>query len=93
MTGYFQMTADFGGGTVTSAGLRDIFVATYAANNGSHRWSMRGGGADDETSQGVTVDAAGDVLAIGYFRGTANFGYGSITSAGSADVFLLCMTP
>jgi hypothetical protein len=38
VTGYFQGTVNFGGGSLTSAGGTDIFLFKYSAA-GAHVWS------------------------------------------------------
>lgn len=80
---------DFGGGALTSAGLFDIFVAKYAGTDGAHQWSKRFGSTSNDAGYGITVDATGDVVATGYFMGSVDFGGGSLTSAGTLDIFLV----
>jgi hypothetical protein len=85
--GTFEGSVNFGGGTLTSAGARDIFVAKYTSA-GQHVWSKRFGGTSGEDVRGVAVDGAGDVLLTGQFLGTINFGGPTLTSAGYEDIFL-----
>ena len=40
VTGFFSGTVDFGGGSLVSAGGREIFLAKYDGN-GAHVWSQR----------------------------------------------------
>jgi hypothetical protein len=87
LTGYFQGTANFGGGSLASAGGTDVFLAKYSAA-GAHLWSKRLGGTTDDHSSAVAVDGAGNVVVTGYFTGTADFGGGPLTSAGGTDIFL-----
>ncbi len=79
---------DFGGSTLNSEGLDDTFVAKFDANGG-HIWSDIIGGADGDRSERVSVDASDNVLVIGAFNGAGNFGMGTLTSAGSRDVFMV----
>ncbi len=86
--GDFYGSVDFGGGALTSAGVEDVFVARFDAN-GNHLWSLSFGDADDQYAAGVAVDASGNVIMIGTFYGTMDFGGGPLTSVGgSYDVFL-----
>jgi hypothetical protein len=72
LTGEFSGTADFGGGSLTSAGANDVFVAKLASN-GNHLWSRRFGDSADQFGRSVDADLAGDVLVTGYFKGTLDF--------------------
>ncbi|MBI4704160.1 MAG: SUMF1/EgtB/PvdO family nonheme iron enzyme, partial [Deltaproteobacteria bacterium] len=87
LTGYFQGTADFGGGPLPSAGLKDVFLAKYDTN-GQHLWSKRFGDGSDQQGNDVVIDGAGNALLTGWFQGTADFGGGPLASAGLDDVFL-----
>jgi CheY-like chemotaxis protein/chitodextrinase len=87
MTGYFYSTIDFGGGTLTSVGARDLFVAKFSAN-GTHVWSKRFGGSGDDYGHAVAVDASDNVVMTGGFSGTVDFGGGLLTSVGVLDVFV-----
>jgi hypothetical protein len=88
VVGYLQWRTDFGGGALTSAGSGDIYLAKYAAN-GSHVWSKRFGGAEDDRPKGVAVDSSGNVFITGLFRGSVDFGGGVRTApAFTANVFL-----
>src|SRR5207245_57617 len=87
VAGSFYNTQSFGGPSLTSAGLEDIFVAKYSSS-GTYLWSQRFGGPDQDRPQGLAIDGSGNVLVNGFFKNTANLGGGSLTSAGSADIFL-----
>jgi hypothetical protein len=88
--GSFSGKADFGGGGLTSAGLTDIFVASYSPG-GAHRWSKRFGGAHLEEGFAVVVDSSGNVTVTGRFRGTVDFGGGPMTS-GHHAAFIVSFT-
>jgi len=87
VTGSFQGTVDFGGGSRTSAGYHDIFLLKLDAN-GNHAWSHSFGGVVNDHGHGVAVDGGDNLLVTGEFRGTADFGGGPLTSAGNEDVFV-----
>jgi hypothetical protein len=87
VTGFFGGGVDFGGGSLTSAGLEDIFVAKYDSS-GTHQWSQRFGSTGYDDGYGVAVDASGEVVATGVFEGTADFGGGDLISAGYSDIYV-----
>jgi hypothetical protein len=85
--GSIYQTSDFGGGPLTSAGGQDVFLAKYSSA-GVHTWSLRMGGASDDVVNHVTLDASGGPVVTGYFSGSANFGGGTLSSAGGKDIYL-----
>ncbi len=90
VTGQFQGTVDFGGGSLTSAGGTDIFVAKYSSS-GAHLWSKRFGGTGNEVGYGIAVAGNGDMALtgyFGYFGSAVDFGGGPLTSAGGPDLFV-----
>ncbi len=93
VTGTFRETVDFGGGNVVSAGGSDIFVASYDST-GAHRWSNGVGDVrGNQIGLGVTVDSMGDVIVVGYFQGTVNFGGTDLVSAiNTTDIFVVKYT-
>ena len=67
----------------------DFFVAKYSGLDGSYRWARRFGSAgNDVYSYAIAVDNLGDVVVIGKFFGTVDFGRGPLTSAGDWDIFV-----
>ena len=64
-----------------------IAAATWATPE--HEWSRRFGDTGIDLGWSIAVDNQGNVFATGVFRDTVNFGGGDLTSAGSADVFLV----
>jgi hypothetical protein len=88
MTAEYQGTIDFGGGDLASVGARDVVVATYDAA-GAHQWSERFGAASDDGGNSVAVDGSDNLLVIGYFRDTVDFGGGDFMSAGQSDIFVI----
>lgn len=95
VTGYYQTSADLGGGTLTAPSGTDGFIASYTSA-GAHRWSRRFGGATGvfgtATGYGVRVDPTGAVLVAGSFSGNVDFGGGLRASAGRLDAFLASWT-
>jgi len=92
VTGAFYDPTDFGGGKVTSAGLQDIFVASYDPS-GVYRWAKTFGGTTIDEGNAVAVDSSGNVTTTGYFRGTADLGEGPVVSSSGYDIFILQLGP
>ncbi len=100
VAGYFSGTSDFdpgpGTATRTSAGERDVYVASYDPA-GRHRWTATfgGPGTDEAFDLGVAPDGA--VVATGIFTGTVDLDGGPgthrVTSAGGEDAFLVAYEP
>lgn len=92
ITGEFDADTDFGGGMLTNAGGRDIFVAKYDAA-GNHLWSHGFGDsqnqfAGDSNMGGIAAPDATSVLVAGNFGGLLDFGGGAMVSATGTDVYL-----
>ncbi len=92
IAGIFEGTVNFGGGTLTSAGSWDAFVAAFDPT-GAHLWSKRFGDASEQGISGVTVGSTGAVFITGAMDGTVDFGGGALTSAGSTDIFVVKFEP
>lgn len=88
VTGTFTTTIDFGGGDLTSVGMRDAFVAALDGATGAHRYSRRIGGAGDDYGFGVDVTDQGGLIVAGRFQETIEVG-GSLVSAGGTDIYLV----
>ncbi len=87
IVGEFYSSVDFGGGTLSSAGGPDIYVAKFGSD-GSYSWSDSYGDSEDQTISSVAVDASGDVIIAGYFEGTVDFGGDALTSTGQSDILI-----
>jgi len=82
LVGYFAGSVDFGGGALASAGGNDIFVAKYSPL-GVFSWAKRFGSTADDLARSVAIDAGGNVLVTGTFRGNVSFGGSTLISAGT----------
>ena len=91
VTGSFTGTVNFGGANLAALGT-DIVLAKYDAA-GAHVWSKRFGGSGADQAYAVAVDHTGNILIVGYFQGTANFGGSNITSTGNSDAFVAKYDP
>ncbi|HRI65948.1 MAG TPA: hypothetical protein PK156_16990, partial [Polyangium sp.] len=87
IVGSFQGSMDFGGGSLVSAGITDIFVAKFDAS-GNHLWSKRFGNSSVQNANAVAVDGSGNVIFTGLFQGAMSFGGATLTSAGGNDIYL-----
>jgi hypothetical protein len=88
VTGAFTGVVDFGGGALTSAGLRDIFVLKLSSA-GNHIWSRRFGGVGNDDGIAVAVDALGNVFVVGEYEANIDFGGGTLLHNGANDIYLL----
>lgn len=83
ITGWFSETVDFdpGAGTAsfTSSGKKDIFVQKLDGD-GNFIWAKTMGGKNLEHSEGIAVDASGNVYITGYFNGSTDFDPGEGTT-------------
>jgi len=92
LVGSFVESIDFGGGPLVSVGDLDVFVAKLDPQL-QHIWSKRFGGELDQEATGVAADGAGNIVVIGAFAGTIDFGDGPLVSAGDFDVFVATLPP
>lgn len=84
---YFGGNPDFGGGPLANAGTYDIYVAKFDSS-GQHLWSHRYGDSDAQYVQHITTDNSGQVILVGSFSGTVDFGGGVLASAGQTDIYI-----
>ena len=87
VTGQFNGSVDFGGGTYTSVN-NDVFVAKYAGSSGAYIWSKHVTGPGWENATGVAVDSTGNIAVTGNFDNAIDFGGGALSTAGSGDIFV-----
>ncbi|WP_156338691.1 hypothetical protein [Chondromyces crocatus] len=83
---------DFGGGPLTSSGLRDVFVAKFDAS-GNYQWARRFGNDQDQSASAVALSPSGEVYVTGWFEGTMNLGSSTLISNGGTDAFILKLDP
>jgi hypothetical protein len=92
LTGDVIGVADFGNGPINGAGGEDALVVKLDPAGG-YVWARTFGDVQDQAGNGIALDAAGNVLVVGTFRSSANFGSGSLTSAGERDIFVAKFGP
>lgn len=100
VVGAFSDTAIFGNFPLTSTGINSYFQNAYMAKlspNGTFVWAVRAGGMSDNSSNGITVDAAGNSYVCGTYNssiGIADFGPFRLVSINtSKDVFVAKLDP
>jgi hypothetical protein len=80
-------TSDFGGGPLVTAGAEDVYIAKFSGSGG-YVWARRFGGTMADSVVRLAADpTTGEIAMTGFFAGSADFGGGMVTSAGSNDVF------
>jgi len=87
ISGHFSGTTTFDSTVLTAAGSADVFVARLNLA-GEWQWVTQGGGANFEIAPSITTDSSGNAYITGYFSDTTNIGSTTLTSAGSADLFV-----
>jgi hypothetical protein len=91
LAGNFSTQAHFGLTTLTSKGGMDVFVAQINSQ-GQWQGATAAGGPGPDRMCALTIGGAGDVLVAGQFTETASFGTTKLTSSGSTDAFVACLT-
>lgn len=71
-----------------STGSSDIYIVKYDPS-GNPIWAKRAGGSGTDQPLAITVDAAGNVLVVGYYASPSIvFGSSALTNIGSNDGFV-----
>lgn len=93
LTGTFTTTIDFGGGALTSAGMRDAFVAELDGETGEQVFSLQIGGPGDDYGFGIDLDGVGNIVIGGRFQDTIEIGAQQLSSNGDKDIYLAKLNP
>ncbi len=97
ITGFFQGSATFGSINVTGSGY-EAFAAKIDVN-GNFVWVTTFGGSFGDIGHGIDVDDNGNVVCVGEYKGTANFGATVLNSQlnasgqSSYDIFVTKLDP
>lgn len=78
---------DFGGGPLPAGGNTDAFLLGLGSA-GQYLWSKRWGDGLPQSVADIAAEGGGDVVVVGTFAGSVDFGAGPVTSAGGNDVFV-----
>ncbi|MRG96174.1 hypothetical protein GF068_30260 [Polyangium spumosum] len=93
VTGRFSEAIDFGGGAMMAPmGTTSMYVAELAAADGGHLRSRRFGITGTTRGTAIAADDAGNVVVVGHFDGTVDFG-GAVVTASGWDVFVAKFSP
>lgn len=93
LAGSFSTTVNFGGGTLTSAGSTDAFVAKFDPS-GAYDWAKSYGDDNEQAANTVATDSCGNIFVAGGFGGTIDFGTGILTAHPTvANIFLAKIDP
>ncbi|MCW5804125.1 MAG: hypothetical protein KIT31_17260 [Deltaproteobacteria bacterium] len=64
-------------------------VGALFGTPGDSLWAVQFGGGEGDVGQGLAIDSAGDIIAVGFFTATVEFGTTTLTSAGSSDIYVV----
>lgn len=95
--GYWSGTCDFldpaGPHSSTfSPSAADGFIAKYSPS-GAFIWFKQIGGNGNDAVKALVIDSQDNILAIGNFQQTVDFGGGNVTAYGAADLFVVKYHP
>lgn len=91
VAGAFEGVVNFDTHVRTSSGVTDGFVASFDVATQSFDWAQRFGGTEMDIAREVAVDAAGNIHAVGSYRGTAEFGLQTLVNASPAGTTFVTM--
>ena len=83
---------DFGGGSLPTKGGSDVLLARFTSA-GTYVASKRLGDAAEQFARALTVGPTGTVALTGWFKGTIDFGVGSITAGTGGFDVIVAQTP
>ncbi len=89
--GNYLNSTNLGGAPLVSQGTMDMYVASFKASDGGHRWSTSFGGLGADTITGLTVVGASSVYALGHFYNTVTVGSRKHTAKGSGNLLLAAL--
>ncbi len=93
LAGTFNGVVNVGGAlNLTSAGLRDVFVAKYDPA-GTYISAYSFGSTGDDVVSSLNIDTVGNVAIAGEFQGTVSFGGTALVSSGGFDAFVASYSP
>jgi hypothetical protein len=92
VTGYFNSTANFGGGQLSAVGDSSNSTAVFVAefdSIGGYTWAKAFGNSLGPSGNNIAIDGSGHVILAGYLVGTLDFGCGTLSAVGVDDIFLV----
>src|SRR5205823_2738105 len=85
--GFLYPSTTFGSFTINSIGVQDAYLAKINSQ-GNWAWAKGFGGVDGDQGLALDADLESHVFLAGYFWSSVDFGCTTLTSTGSADIFL-----
>lgn len=86
IAGNVRGSIPFGTYTVTAAGGIDAYVAKLDSSL-TPQWATRWGDTADQAAKSVSFSSVGDLVVVGYIKGSAVLGATTLTSAGLSDAY------
>lgn len=72
--------------------LYTLLLVSVTVKTQTFEWAKTCGGGSSEYVESIQLDSSGDIITVGFFRGTADFDPGAgttnLTSAGGSDIFV-----
>lgn len=91
ITGGFEIGAIFGDLSVSGFDWSDVFVAKLT-RDGVFTMAVAAGGMEDDGGRGIAIDSHGNMIIVGCFDGTCQFGPYTVSTTGNPyDVFIACL--
>ncbi|GAB3518087.1 NHL repeat-containing protein [Emticicia fontis] len=90
--GNFELTANFDGKSLTSAGNTDIFILKMT-DTGVLTWAKREGGTSTEDGLSIAIDTKQNFYITGNFENASTFRNTIIDSNGNLDIFIAKYSP
>ncbi len=87
ITGSFENSFSIGSSNLSSAGDKDIFIASVSTN-AAPQWALNAGGPGFDRGYGIDINTSGSVWVTGSFEQNATFGTFNLSSSGMRDLFL-----
>lgn len=87
ITGSFENNLAIGNTTLSSNGLKDIFLCEMT-DSGNFTWAKSFGGPKDDFGNAVTSDANGFIYITGAYSDTAAFDTYTLACQGSANIYV-----
>jgi hypothetical protein len=88
--GFFNGSADFGLGPIASilgVSVTDAFVVKYSPQ-GALIWFKRLGGVGNDAAKSVAIDSQNNIIVVGNFQSSVDFGGGILTAVSSIEMFV-----
>jgi len=92
ITGVLAGSLEVGGDVLVSQGEDDVFVAKLDVN-GELQWVQRFGGVGAQSGLGLAMDADGNTVVAGTFKGALEIGGTPLESMGSSDALVVKLSP